>query len=193
MEKPYSGNAIINDTLSGFEINIPTKKNWFILIFLGVWLCGWTMGELSAIAAITGLFSENIGFANLFIVFWLIGWTIGGFFAFKTFLWNLKGKEIISFRNSEFTIQKVGALFSKPKTYNLKEAKKFRVQEESNVYGSNNWGNRNNFGSLYASNGTIRFDYGLKTVKIASGIDEAEANHILEKLKSKGILNESNF
>ncbi len=70
------------------------KRNWFIIIFVGAWLGAWVIGELVALGAVTGLFGGNPG--GLFIMFWLIAWTVGGFFAFKTFLWNLKRKEIIN-------------------------------------------------------------------------------------------------
>lgn len=46
-----------------------------------------------------------------------------------------------------------------------------------------------NIGSL----GTIAFDYGMKTVKFADGIDEAEGKHILNVLKEKRILTEANL
>lgn len=38
-----------------------------------------------------------------------------------------------------------------------------------------------------------KFDYGLKTVQIAGGIDEAEANYIIEQLKSRRLLADKNF
>lgn len=192
MERPYNGQAILNDTFNELEITIPTKKNWFIIIFLGAWLGGWTMGELFAIGALIGLLGGNLGFANFFLLFWLCGWTVGGFFAFKTFLWNLTGKEIITFGQGQLTIAKKGSLLSKPKTYDLNEVKKLRAKEEENLYGAF-WGRRNNFSSINSSSGTIRFDYGLQTVKFAGGIDEAEAIFILDKLKTKRLITEANL
>jgi len=41
--------------------------------------------------------------------------------------------------------------------------------------------------------GTIRFDYGLQTVKFAAGIDEAEAKFIVDKLKERHLLTEINY
>jgi hypothetical protein len=145
-----------------------------------------------AIAALTGFIGGHIGIGNLFLLFWLCGWTVGGFFAIKTLLWNLKGKEIINMGQGYLSIARKGLLFSKTKTYDLKEAKKFRSQEETNDFSAFRGGRRNNLVAFYA-NGTIRFDYGLQTVKFASGIDEAEANYILDKLKTSRILTETNF
>jgi len=71
MEKPYNGRAIINEGSYGLGITIPTKKNWFLIIFLGAWLCGWVSGEISAIKSfITADFIERgIGSVNLFMLF----------------------------------------------------------------------------------------------------------------------------
>ncbi len=186
MEVPYSGRAILNDNLNGFEITIPTKKNWFLTLFLGVWLYGWGMGEFSAIDMFNGFLVSDFEFFSFFIIIWLCVWSVAGFFVFKTIIWNLTGKEVITFGQGQLTIEKKGSLFSKPKSYDLKEVTKFRVKEEENKSGF--WGVKKD-----ASNGTIRFDYGMKTVKFGIEVEEAEAYFIIDTLKSKKILTEENY
>ncbi|TWI80560.1 hypothetical protein IQ13_3238 [Lacibacter cauensis] len=193
MEKPYNGQAILNDTFNELEIIIPTKKNWLIIVFLGAWLGGWTMGEFLAIRMLIGSIAESMGFVNLFLLFWLCGWTVGGFFALKTLLWNLIGKEIITVGEGRLTIVKMGSLLSKPKTYDLHAVKNLRVNEEGQQDYGAFFGGRNSFAGMTSSTGTIRFDYGFKTIKFASGIDEAEANFIIGKLKSKRLISETNL
>ncbi|MDB5281756.1 MAG: hypothetical protein JWO06_831 [Bacteroidota bacterium] len=190
MEIPYSGRSIITDNFDRIEISIPVKKNWFIIIFLGAWLGGWLMGETVALAAVTGLFGK-IGPPQLFITFWLVGWTAGGLFAIRTWIWNLSGKEVINIGQGQLTVTKKGALFIKPKTYDLNEVKNVRAQDDE---GSTNiWGvRRNDFWNI-GSGGTIRFDYGMKTIKFAGGVDEAEAKSILAMLTEKKILSAKNF
>ena len=158
MEKPYNGRATILDNFTDLQIIIPAKRNWFIILFIGAWLGGWIMGELFALGAVTGLLRGNP--ASLFILFWLIAWTVGGFFAFRTFIWNLRGKEIITAGQNMLTIDKKGALLFKPKVYDLNQVKNIRVQEDNLGFG----GRRNDFGAFNLG-GTIRFDYGLQTVK----------------------------
>ena len=41
--------ASVFDTPAGLVINIPSSKNFFLILFLGFWLCGWLFGEFSAI------------------------------------------------------------------------------------------------------------------------------------------------
>ncbi len=190
MEQPYKGRAIIQDNFTDLQIIIPTKKNWFIILFIGAWLGGWLFGEVFAIGAVTGLLGGNP--AGFFILFWLIGWTVGGFFALRMFLWNLKGQEIITVGQGILSIDKKGILFYKPKVFDLNEVKNIRVQEDNLGYGGLFGGRRNDFGGFNLS-GTIRFDYGLQTVKFAGGLDEAEAKSIIQKLKDRHLLKEKNY
>jgi len=189
MEKPYKGRATIQDNITDLQIIIPAKRNWFIIIFIGAWLCGWLMGEVFALGAVIGLLGGNP--ASLFILFWLIAWTVGGFFAFRTLLWTFKGKEIVTVGQGRLTIDKKGVLFYKPKTYDLNEVRNVRVQDENPGFNSP-FGRRTDFGT-FNSGGTIRFDYGLQTVKFASGIDEAEAKYIIAKLTERRLLTERNY
>jgi hypothetical protein len=102
------------------------------------------------------------------------------------------GKEVISFGQGQLTIAKKGTFFYKPRTYDLSEAKNFRAQDNDSGFAGMWSGQRNTFGTL-STTGTIRFDYGLRTIKFANGIDEAEAKSILAKLKDKRLLTEKNF
>ena len=191
MEQPYKGRSTILDNISDIQIIIPAKKNWFVIIFLGAWLCAWCGGEIGVLSfVIKGVvFRHQPGV--LFILVWLVAWSVGGVFAFRFFLWSIKGKEIITVGQGTLMIDKRAALFFKPKTYDLNEVRSIRIQEDNSFYGSS--GRR--YGSYNALNagGTIRFDYGLQTVKFAAGIDEAEAKYIIQQLKDRRLLTEKNW
>ena len=186
MESPYIGRAIIDERFDGVKISIPVKRNWFLIIFLSFWLCGWLAGEIFASKSAFGL--GGAGVADAFLLIWLVGWSVGGFFAVRTWLWNLIGNEIILAEQGVLTIDKKGVLFYQPKTYDLNEAKNFRAEEtymENSFFGSKR---TTNFWNM-DSNGTIKFDYGLQTIKFGNNLYEAEANYILQKLRSKKIIN----
>jgi hypothetical protein len=192
MEEPYQGRAILNYTLNQLEITIPAQKNWFAILFLCAWLCGWAMGEFFAISSITGFFGNDLGYATIFMLVWLCGWTIGGFLAIKKLIWNLLGKEIITCGQGELTIKRQGEILSRPKTYDLFEVKKLRVQESALASGGFYRGSRKS-SKRNLSYGTIRFDYGLKTVMFGYNLDEAEANFILEELKANKLITQANL
>ncbi len=189
METPSYGLATINEFYDSVEIIIPAKKNWAIIIFCCAWLCGWVFGEVTAVGTVFGIGGHaGIG---LFMLVWLVGWTIGGVMVLRAIIWQLFGQEIITVGNGELSIAKKQDFFFKPKTFNLSDACDFRVQDNDNSYSM--WGSRRSDPFNMKNGGVIWFDYGLKTVKFANGIDEAEAKYILKKLKDKKILSEANF
>jgi hypothetical protein len=192
MENPYQGNAVIEDTLGGVEITIPSKQNLFVTLFLCFWLCGWATGEFFVIAALLGLTVKGELAVSPFLLAWLAAWTIGGVFIIRFVLWSLRGKEIITIGKGELTIDKKAALFYKPKTYDLNQGKNFRcVDDSSGYYGA--WGRRGGNSYGLDNTGIIKFDYGMKTIRFGGNIDEAEGNYLLQKLREKKILTENNF
>ena len=185
MEIPYTGCAIIDEGFDGIKITIPAKKNWAVILFFGAWLGGWFIGESSALREV--FINKSASGGDFFMVFWLCGWTIGGFFALRVLLWMLIGKEIISISMGALTIDKQGALFYRAKSFDLHEANNFRAEDErvsSDFFGNTRM---NNFISM-KNTGTIRFDYGMQTIRFADGVDEAEANFILKKLRDKKVI-----
>ncbi|MEO6979596.1 MAG: hypothetical protein ABI113_14495 [Mucilaginibacter sp.] len=181
METPSGGRATIIENFDGIEIVVPAKRNTFVMVFFAIWLCGWAFGEFSTLMPfISGGNSSH----DFFTIVWLCGWTLGGFIAFRVLFWTIAGKEIIKVGQGSLTIDKRGALFYKAKTYDLKECKNFRAWQEyaaRSPFGNTRSDNAFNLGG----NGTIKFDYGMQTIKFADNVDEAEANFILQKLRDK--------
>jgi hypothetical protein len=194
MEIPQAGRATIIDQFDQIEIISPAKRKTFIFGFLCVWLCGWLAGEIGVITTlINKLGSTDRSVPDQFLIVWLCGWTVGGCVALRVFIWMLLGKEVVTAGRGALTIVKKGALFIGPKTYDLREAKNFRIQEADDTrnIGWSNQGRRD--GLTIANAGTIRFDYGMQTVKFAEGVDAIEAQYLLQKLRDKKILTDKNF
>ncbi|RWY52243.1 hypothetical protein [Mucilaginibacter gilvus] len=189
METPYGGRAIITDNFDKVEIVIPGKKNYFILLFFSVWLVGWFFGETS-VTRTRGIAAGT----DLFLIVWLCGWTLGGIFVVSTILFMLLGKEIIEAGQGTISIRNRALFFLSPQVYDLNEVKHVRALEEFSIYNGFQFGRREQKGFLSNYNsGTVKFDYGLKTVKFGNDLDEAEARHIIERLKGKKILTDKNF
>ncbi len=60
MELPYSGRSVISELYNGIEIHIPARKNWFIVVFLSFWLCGWAVGH-----------KRRCGWLFIYLALWL--------------------------------------------------------------------------------------------------------------------------
>jgi hypothetical protein len=46
MDVPLQGpRYTLEHTADGIRASVPSRKNWFVIIFLGIWLCGWFAGS----------------------------------------------------------------------------------------------------------------------------------------------------
>ncbi len=188
MKKPFNGRANVIYTMRGFTIEIPVKRHFFVIVFLAAWLGGWAIGEYFALTQILGLGDSNLeGFALGFIIFWLIGWTIGGFFAIRTWLWMLTGKEVITFDSSELVIRNNGALFSKPKVYDIKQVKNITVEPIILKMNSDGKSSAKSFFKI-GNSGIFKFDYGSQTVRFGDCLDEAEGKKLLQLILDSKLL-----
>ena len=159
-------------------ISIPSRRQWFQILFLGFWLCGWAAGELSAISELF-LFHNGTQEADHFLLLWLFGWTVGGLFAMTTLLWQLAGKEIaeISGLGIKLSHRVWGLRWSQQ--YAAADIQDLRVSPQPIT-------RHRRSSSLYywgLTGGVIAFDYGAKTIRFGSGVDEAEAKQIVKTIQ----------
>lgn len=192
MEKPYSGIATYHETPIGYSIIVPAKKHLPLIIIFSLWLVGWVISIISFGPSLEDFYdtTRGLSFEGIFIIVWLVLWIAGGLFLMKTLMWYLIGKEIITIGREQISIARKNDIFFRQKIYDLQEAKRFHVEEEHFEFTF--WDRRNDLG-VFRNRGTIRFEYGFKTVKFANDMDQAEANHILETLRSSGYLTATNF
>jgi len=176
VEQVGIGRSQVEYTGDKLQIVIPAKKNWFEILFLLAWLGGWAFGEVSALKALS--VGEQNSAPGFFLFFWLIGWTMGGSFTAFIFLWNLTGKELIILSQGLLRIDRKAVGIGTSKQYFLAESKGFRVSTSANSLGPWSSGQWLGFGG-----GRISFDYGMKTIRFADGIDEAEANYLIDQMK----------
>jgi hypothetical protein len=94
-------------------------------------------------------------------------------------LWSMAGHEIVSLTPTSLTIRRDILGFGRSREYDLPSVKNLRIDNTA-VNGRYNQGF-----SLTPGAGTIAFDYGAKTFRFGGGVDEAEASHLIELLKSR--------
>lgn len=188
IEKPPKGRAIISQDFNSLNIEIPSKKNWFIIIFMMVWMVGWVMGETFAVVEI--FHSDTPLFANAFLLFWLVGWTVGGAFVLYTISWQLIGRETINIQRGILNVGKSVIGIGRKKRYDIQSIKNLDINP---IHDLGIWGDNFKRNMFAMKGGKIKFDYGMKIIKFANDIDEAEARMIIEKLKINPYLREDNF
>jgi hypothetical protein len=164
---------------AGEQIRIPMRRQWFALLFLCFWLCGWSVGGVAAMY-------ELVQTREPFLVFWLGGWAIGWLFAVGTIASQLAGSEIMRVvgRDLEISVG-VGGL----RRRNLYRGDRIRFLESSdpNLLGWSSWQRQGLSGFPFGSprQGAIKFDYGAETVFAAVSVDEAEGRMIVDWLRPK--------
>lgn len=198
IELPYQGRATWQDSGADVQISIPARRNWLVLAFLLFWLCGWFVGLLFVIGFAAGSAFGALhdgptdGPPAIFLLVWLVFWAAAGLFIMRIVWWQLRGHELITVSNGTLTLAKSGLLFHRPKTYDLSEVRYLRVQEDPLAAFFGGFASYRSFGA-FGDAGSLRFDYGLKTVKLGVSLDEAEARYLIQRLHERRLLTKQNL
>ena len=173
--EPQSSRCI-RERVDGVEqIRIPIRRNWFALLFLSFWICGWTVGGLAAIYSVATDF-------NWFLVFWLGMWAVGWLFAAATIGSQVAGSEIIRVAGRDLEISiGIGKLRWR-RLYGGDHVKHLDSGDPNPMGWPFRFQQTNIFRPRF---GAIKFDYGSQTVYAASSVDEAEGRAIVDWLRPK--------
>jgi hypothetical protein len=175
--EPAAPTYQLAETMQGLTASIPARRNWFVLLFMCAWLGGWVLGEVSAITRISNPTGDG---PKEFLAVWLIGWTLGGGWVLACVVWQLFGREVITIAAGEL-IYRVEALgLGRSRSFTSYQISRVRVVDFSSMPFSRQW---NMVPPLFgAGYGPIAFDYGARTYRLGSSLDEAGARQLLIRL-----------
>jgi hypothetical protein len=175
--EPQAARFSLDPTPTGARASLPARRNWFVVLFLCAWLGGWFFGEVSAGRE---LLNSSDKTPSGFLGFWLVGWTLGGAYCLVTVLWQLAGREVLIVDGASFIhrLEVVGLGWNR--VYRLSDVRNLRSVD----YAANMFTNQAAWfppitGSGY---GPIAFDYGARTVRLASSIEAAEADMLVRQM-----------
>ncbi len=162
----------------GVRIQIPTPRNWFVLIVLPFWLCGWVFGEGAMIWKLADIFRSG-GTPDALLFVWLVGWTLAGIFGGVLLLWFLFGVEVVEVLGQTLTIaQKLGP-FVRRRSFDIAQIRDLRLAplecDPENPSGS----------FALKGYGMIAFDYGAGSCRFGAVADEGEAMLVLRQLRER--------
>jgi hypothetical protein len=165
------------ETVGGQEqITLKAPRNLLLMAFLAVWLCGWTFGGL---AAMTTLWAKGF---QPFLMVWLGGWALGEGFAAATLCWSLTGAEILRVVGSDLEIAYRMLGFTTRKLFRGSEIRHLSTWTTP-YFSRYNQSLLPFFGGPRM--GSVKFAYGARTVFVAPGLDEPEAQLIVDRLQNR--------
>ena len=173
------GRAKITETSDRLTIEIPSRKQWFVVIFLAFWLSLWFFAVASIVPRMftNGLFISSPSL--MFTVVWLLGFVGGGVFGLYIWVKLTFGLEISEFSNTSISIGEKILFHERGQSFDSNSILRLRglpVPEPS-------WFDQRH---LWTGGGaSLGFDYGSRTIRFGRGIDEAEAAQLLERIVSK--------
>lgn len=174
--KPFPPKHKTENLANKLIISMPSLKFWPLLFAFFVWGLMWLIIESLIISTI---FSGGLDFSGGAFA---VVWNIIGVFLIYNLLWQLIGKEEIQITNTSIKISYVVFGYKQSKEYlseNIKDLDLARVNMKDVMIPRAPflWGT--------STTGLVSFDYGARTIRFASSIEEAEAKLILAKIQEK--------
>jgi hypothetical protein len=159
----------------GVRIRIPTPRNWFALIVLPFWLCGWLFGEVAMVWRLAANFRAG-GSPDTMLYLWLTGWTLGGLFGGMLLIWFLFGEEVVEVSGTTLSlVQRVGPL-SRTRVFDLARLRRLRLAPLDSD--SLDWLSSH----ALRGYGLLAFDHGVETYRFGALSNEHEARRVLQEL-----------
>jgi hypothetical protein len=186
METPFTGRAIINDIYNGIEVIIPARRNWLAIVQAVFALFFCTVGIIVVPLQILNDPNPNTP-RGVAVVFVLVP-ALLGFFACSALWWAFSGREVVTVEEGVLSIERKNSML-KTKTYRLAEAANFRAAEDPWDYGYMAVRRAQLMPWIIKKTGTVKFDYGLGTIRFGDRLSEAEGNYIIQRLKDKRRIN----
>ena len=176
MERRYEpvqgARFVIEQTPSGEQIRTKPPRNLFALIFLPVWLTGWTIG---GVVALWSLFTHFQAFTAIWLVFWVGFWVA----AAGTWIWMAAGSETLRVQGADLEVAHHVLGYSRGWLYQGSQISDLSITNQMPLP----YGFRWQVPFFRVSRlGSIKFNYGPRTIYAAAGLDEGEARMIVDRL-----------
>ena len=163
-------------SISGIEIHIKAKREWGSIVFLPVWLVGWTFG---GIMAMKWVLHPGPSTPRAFISLWLLGWALGEVWATYQWLWTAFGNEVVQIREGGLTIKRDILGRGRSRSFPIGTVSNLRA---SGFFPSSSYWD-NYLAQMKLGGGTVGFDSQGQTRRFGIQLTEPEAQHVVQELK----------
>jgi hypothetical protein len=188
LEPTPESSARIEDLGYALSITISLPRNQgnsSAAAFLGVWLCGWAVGEVLAGWTLLRMVMDpkhamapgtSAGLTAVFIGVWLVGWTFGGLAAISALLTQLVGSERVTVGPEGLVLRRLP--LGRSRRFALAEVANLRYDPTASV-------GRVLGGMAPRGSGVIAFDHPGGTQRFGLGLDEGEAKRIIRTIRDR--------
>lgn len=157
---------------TGERIRVPARRKVFALAFLPIWLAGWTVGGILAL-------NEFIETREPFLAMWLVAWGVGWVVAAGIVAWMIGGAEILRVSGGDLEIGHSLFGWTRSRFYRAADIRDLKAAEAAPFM--------DQFQLqlpmlMKAKWGSVKFNYGARTIYVAQGLDEAEGRLIADWL-----------
>lgn len=178
-ETPQAGVSSTTRKAGVLRVTIPALYPWSTLVFLFFWLILWTIvGVAALVSLLVKLMGGDRDGSTLFLAVWLVFWVVGEVYAVRMLFWGLFGREYIIVSLTGLEHRKTCLGMSRSRSYQVSSISRFRTARAV----SNKVRSEADDDPVPDSS-SISFDYGSKSVIMASGMDDAEATRIVEEIR----------
>jgi hypothetical protein len=174
-------NVKINELAAELDIRIGrlNRSDIPVIIFLVIWLAGWTLGELFALFS---LFAPSTWWPiRIFFLIWVIPWSIGGGYAILSLVKLMGGYERVEAGRGILSITRSYLFFRLTKRYDIFKISALRKLNKS----------PDKFAVF--NKGMIQFRYEDREIRFGERLTPAGKDEVLRALKAHKDFSERNF
>jgi hypothetical protein len=165
----------VEATSDGEQIRIRPRRQLAAMIFLPIWLVVWGVGGAVAVLSIPGDISP-------YTAVWIGFWALGLVAAAASYAWMLVGSETIRVTGGDLEVTHAGLGLSRRWLYQGAEIRHLQVSVRPAAV--SRLGGTVPFTRMDRT-GSVKFDYGARTIYLAPGLEDAEGAMIVDRLATQ--------
>jgi hypothetical protein len=188
---PAPPRATITETPGEMRIVVPAWRHTFGIVFGGVLLAVWLLTEPLLVGALfAGLWAVGRGLPDVdvpaggvvFYVAVLLLWTALGLLTLAGWLWAVAGKDVVTVTDRTVMLKRDVFGRGPTRSCDLARVRALRVMPWWEYHP---WAIDGRRPSMFQSRGPIALDYDGRTTQFASGVNEAEAFRIVDRIRAR--------
>ncbi len=168
----------INQNEKGMQIIVHTNKKIPYILFQGLWLSAWGYALYQMYLE---FMSTELDWSMTLELIFVFIWAFAGFVLLRQYLWLLLGREKIEFTFTQVILKTSFWNYIFPSSYDMQKIQSMRITRTSRLKGRIKM---KRFMSM-GSNRCIAFNYGDKSACFGLSLGQAEANYLLDIIKSR--------